>query len=114
MRKLAGIVLVIAAAQAAELRVEKTDPVGRKIENDFFIADLSHRTVRGRDEDSGTLRALTFKAFGVTLVRDPVNGRMHKGISIQRAGAPDYKDIGTWAPVQTFREERKGGMYIHH
>ena len=50
----------------------------------------------------------------MTLFRDPSNGRMHKGPSFQRAGARSYKDIGEWTPVQSFREEQKGGMYVHH
>lgn len=109
------LLIAIASASGAEkLRVEKTDPVGRKIENEFYIADLSHRVMNGKEEDSGTLRGLTYKPFGVTFFRNPLNGRMHKGISLQRAGAPGYKDIGTWTPIQTFREEQKGGFYIHH
>jgi hypothetical protein len=114
MLRIAAALLITLAASAAELRVDKTDAIGRRIENPFYIADLSHRVVNGRDEDSGTLRALTFKEFGVTLFRDPTNGRMHKGPSIQRAGARSYKDIGEWTPVQSFREERKGGVYVHH
>jgi hypothetical protein len=113
MIRLAGILLLAIAASGADLRVEKTDAIGRKVENDFFVADLSSRTAGGRPEDSGTLRALTLKAFGVTLFRDPVNGRMHKGLSIQRVGARSYKDIGEWSPVQSFREERKDGVYVH-
>ena len=61
------LLMAIACAASAEtLRVEKTDPVGRKIENEFFIADLSHRVMNGKEEDSGTLRGLTYKPFGVT------------------------------------------------
>jgi hypothetical protein len=114
MRIAVALFLLTLAASAADLRVDKTDPIGRRIENAFYIADLSHRTINGRDEDSGTLRALTLKDFGVTLFRDPSNGRMHKGPSFQRAGARSYKDIGSWTPVQSFREEQKGGTYIHH
>jgi hypothetical protein len=117
MRRVPHTLLLIAIASAASaetIRVEKTDPVGRKIENEFYIADLSHHVMNGKEEDSGTLRGLTYKPFGVTFFRNPPNGRMHKGISLQRAGAPGYKDIGTWTPIQAFREEQKGGFYIHH
>jgi len=117
MRRVPHTLLLIAIASASgaeKLRLEKTDPVGRKIENEFYIADLSHRVMNGKEEDSGTLRGLTYKPFGVTFFRNPPNGRMHKGISLQRAGTPGYKDIGTWTPIQTFREEQKGGFYIHH
>ena len=86
MRIAPALFLLTLAVSAADLRVDKPDPIGRRVENAFYIADLSHRTINGRDEDSGTLRALTFKEFGVTLFRDPSNGRMHKGPSIQRAG----------------------------
>src|SRR5438876_8358313 len=110
----AVLLIVTAAAGAEKLKVEKTDAVGRRIENEYFVADLSHRVMNGQQEDSGTLRGLTYKPFGVTFFRNPQNGRMHKGISLQRAGAPDYKDIGAWTPVQTFREEQKGGIYVHH
>jgi len=108
------LIAIACAASAGTLRIEKTNPIGRKIENEFFIADLSHRVINGKEEDSGTLRGLTHKPFGVTFFRNPLNGRMHKGISLQRAGAPGYKDIGTWTPVQTFREAQKDGFYIHH
>ncbi len=115
MTKPVGMFLLIAlAAPGADLRVEKTDAVGRKIETALYIADLSRRTINGRDEDSGTLRGLTFKEFDLTLFRNPAKGRMHKGVSIQRAGAPGYKDIGVWTPVQSFREETRGGVYVHH
>ena len=114
IRLVTAFVFLSAATFSADLRVDKPDPIGRRVENPFYIADLSHRTINGRDEDSGTLRALTFKPSGVTFFRDPTNGRMHKGPSIQRAGARSYKDIGDWTPVQSFREEQKGGMYIHH
>lgn len=99
------------AAQADKLRIEKTDRVGRKIENEYFIADLSHRAIQDKEEDSGTLRALTYKQFGVTLLR--TRNRMHWAPNLQRAGAQGYKGIGTWHPVQVFREERQGETYIH-
>jgi len=107
-------VLLASIAGAQTVHVEKTGAVGRRIENRYFIADLSPRTVNGKEEDSGTLRALTYKEFGLTLFRNAGNGRMHKGPSLQRAGAPTYRDQGAWTPVQSFREEQKGGIYVHH
>lgn len=104
----------VAAACAQTVKVENTGTVGRRVENRYYIADLSPRKVDSRSEDSGTLRALTFKEFGVTFVRNAANGRMHKGPSIQRVGAPSYKDQGNWDPVQQFREDRVGGDYVHH
>ena len=96
---------------ADKIRIEKPDRVGRIVENQYFIADLSHRTVRGRQEDSGTLRALTYKAFGVTFRR--TQNRMHWAPNLQRAGAASYYGIGTWDPVQKFEEREEGGVYIH-
>src|SRR5437899_10116435 len=69
------LVLSIPAVAADKLKIEKPDRVGRVIENQYFVADLSHRTIRGVEEDSGTLRALTYKPFGVTLLR--TQNRMH-------------------------------------
>jgi hypothetical protein len=112
--KLGIAVLFAAAACAQTVQVENTGKVGRRVENKFYVADLSPSTSNGHDEDSGTLRALTFKEFNVTFFRNAANGRMHKGPSIQRAGATSYKDQGSWDPVQEFREERKGSLYIHH
>ena len=99
------------ATETDKLRIEKTDRVGREIENQYFIADLSHRTIQGKEEDSGTLRALTYKPFGVTLLR--TQNRMHWAPNLQRAGAQSYKGIGTWHPVQEFSEEQQGETYIH-
>jgi hypothetical protein len=107
----AVLVLMSLAAGADKLRIEKTDRVGRKIENEHFIADLSHRTVQDKEEDSGTLRALTYKQFGVTLLR--THNRMHWAPNLQRVGAGGYKGIGTWHPVQEFREEQQGETYTH-
>lgn len=103
---------MLAFPVAAALRIEKTDRVGRKVENEFYLADLSHRTIQGNDEDSGTIRALTFKPFGVTLLR--TTNRMHWAPNLQREGARGYKGIGTWHPVQAFREESKGDTYVHY
>jgi hypothetical protein len=100
-----------AAEETGMLRIEKTDRVGRKIENKHFIADLSHRTIQDKEEDSGTLRALTYKQFGVTLLR--TRNRMHWAPNLQREGASGYRGIGTWHPVQEFREEQQADTYIH-
>ena len=111
---LLNLLLALAAvtARAETLRIEQTDRIGRKIENKYFIADLSHRTIQGKEEDSGTLRALTYKEFGVTLLR--TQNRMHWAPNLQRVGAPSYAGIGTWHPVQEFREEKKGDTYVHY
>ena len=106
--------LFATAAFAQTVQVENTGKIGRRVENKYYVADLSPRENRGRQEDSGTLRALTFKDFGLTLFRSPNNGRMHKGPSIQRVGASTYADQGVWDPVQDFREARRDGFYIHH
>jgi hypothetical protein len=99
---------------ADALKVEKTDKVGRKIENEHFIADLSSRMYRGQQEDSGTLRALTYKPFGVTLLR--TQNRMHWAPNLSRGGsgaAGGYSGLGTWQPVQAFSEQSKPGEYVH-
>jgi hypothetical protein len=101
----------LSAGAADTLRIDKTDRVGRRIENQYFIADLSRRTVQGKEEDSGTMRALTYKEFGVTLLR--TQNRMHWAPNLLRVGASGYKGIGTWHPVQGFREEQKEDVYIH-
>jgi hypothetical protein len=106
-----AMLFALSIAGAQELRVEKTDRIGRRIENEYFIADLSHRTIRGREEDSGTLRALTYKPFNVTLLR--TQNRMHWAPNMQREGASSYKGIGSWDPVQEFREEEKSDLYVH-
>jgi hypothetical protein len=113
MMKWIAAILVITgiSAGADKMRIEKTDRVGRKIENEHFIADLSRRTIQGVEEDSGTLRGLTYKKFGVTLLR--TRNRMHWAPNLQRVGAQGYRGIGTWHPVQEFREEQQGETYIH-
>jgi hypothetical protein len=103
--------LCVPALAVAQLKIDKPDRVGRVVENPFYIADSSHRTVRGAEEDSGTIRALTYKPFGVKLLR--TQNRMHWAPNLQRAGASSYKGIGSWSPVQTFRESMEGGMYVH-
>jgi len=105
------LVLCLPVVAADALKIQKPDRVGRIVENQFFIADLSHRTIRGAEEDSGTLRALTYKPFGVTLLR--TQNRMHWAPNLQRAGAPSYKGLGSWTPVQTFRESTEGDVYVH-
>lgn len=95
-----------------ELTVEKTDRVGRIVENEYFIADMSSRVIRGATEDSGNIRALTYKPFDLTMFR--TGNRMHWAPNIQRVGAPDYQSIGVWDPVQEFREEQRDDVYIHH
>jgi len=99
-------ILLAIPAFAQTVEVQNTGKIGRRVENRFFAANLP--------DESGTMSALTFKEFGVTFSRNSANGRMHKGPSIQRAGAPSYKDQGNWSPVQEFREDRKTGVYIHH
>ncbi len=95
-----------------ELKIDKTDRVGRRVENEYFAADMSSRQIDGRTEDSGNIRALTYKPFGITFFR--TENRMHWAPNIQRVGAPDYQSIGVWDPVQEFREEQRDGVYIHH
>jgi hypothetical protein len=104
----------LSLAGADALKIEKTDKIGRKIENEHFIADLSSRMYRGQQEDSGTMRALTYKPFGITLLR--TQNRMHWAPNLSRGGsgaAGGYSGLGTWQPVQEFREEQKSGEYIH-
>jgi hypothetical protein len=108
---LCALAITACGAAADKLKIEKPDRVGRIIENQYFIADLTHRTIRGKEEDSGTLRALTYKAFGVKFLR--TQNRMHWAPNLQRAGAPGYTGIGTWDPVQKFEEREEGGVYIH-
>jgi hypothetical protein len=110
----AVLALVAAAASSDTLKIEKTDKVGRKVENQYYVADLSSRMNRGQQEDSGTIRALTYKPFGVTLLR--TQNRMHWAPNMSRGGAGatgGYSGLGTWQPVQEFREEQKGSEYIH-
>ena len=108
------VLFCLAASGADSLKVEKTDKVGRKVENQYYVADLSSRMYRGQQEDSGTIRALTYKPFGVTLLR--TQNRMHWAPNMSRGGSGatgNYSGLGTWQPVQQFREEEKSGEYIH-
>ena len=96
--------------QAKEtLRVEQTGPAGFKVENSIFLADHSQRTVNGVEEDSGTLRALTFKPLGVTLRR--TQNRMHWAPSFQRTGARAYTSMAMWSPVQDVRRTMGEGWF---
>ncbi len=106
------VIFLVAAGLAAQdkLIVKQTDPIGCIVENVFFRADLSKRTVNGADEDNGTLRALTYKQFGVTLLRS--QNRMHWAPSLQRAGARSYTSIGVWNPVQKYERLESDQSYI--
>lgn len=77
----------------------ETSRAGARIDTGIFLADLTARTVSGKQEDSGVLRALTFKQAGVTLLRS--ENRMHWAPSFQRAGARGYTSWAMWDPVQT-------------
>ena len=111
VRVLLGLACVAVTAAGDELKISKTDRVGRIVENEYLIADLSSRMVRGKQEDSGTLRALTYKPFGVKLLRS--QNRMHWAPNLTRTGSTGYSGMGTWEPVQEFREEEKSGEYVH-
>ncbi|MBK9167848.1 MAG: hypothetical protein IPM24_10330 [Bryobacterales bacterium] len=111
----AGESRTVSAAEAAPqdmLRVERTDPVGSVVENGVFVANLSKRVVREAEEDSGTLRALTYKPFDVTFLR--TQNRMHWAPSFQRVGANGYSSIGTWHPVQEFTHTQEAATYVLH
>lgn len=76
----------------------QTTPVGFVFDNPYYTADLSPRTVDGKVEDSGTLRGLVYKQFGVRLER--TQNRMHWAPSFQRVGVRGYSSIAMWTPVQ--------------
>lgn len=99
---------ILEVEPGATLRVEQPDPVGFRVENDFLLADHSARTANGVPEDSGTLRALTFKPAGVTLLR--TQNRMHWAPSFQRVGAKGYTSIAMWHPVQEHSLNVKDGV----
>ncbi|MEZ5399598.1 MAG: hypothetical protein R2729_07995 [Bryobacteraceae bacterium] len=88
--------------------IRPTDPVGFTVENSVYLADLSKRLVGDKPEDSGTLRALTYKRAGVTLKR--TQNRMHWAPSFQRAGARGYTSIAMWDPVQEHSRDEVDGM----
>ena len=98
-----------AVAAKERLQVEQTGPAGFKVENSIFAADHSARTVDGVEEDSGTLRALTYKTVGVTLLRTP--NRMHWAPSFQRTGARGYTSMAMWSPVQQVTREPGDGWF---
>ena len=91
------------------LKVEQTGTAGFKLENSVFLADHSQRTVNGVEEDSGTLRGLTYKAGGVTLLR--TQNRMHWAPSFQRTGARGYTSMAMWSPVQQVSNAAGEGWY---
>ena len=94
---------------ADALKIEKTDKVGRKIENEHFIADLSSRMNRGQQEDSGTMRALTYKPFGVTLLR--TQNRMHWAPNLSPGGSGatgGYSGLGNLAAGAGVQGRTKG------
>ncbi|MBM3794474.1 MAG: hypothetical protein FJW31_10470 [Acidobacteria bacterium] len=79
------------------LQVAQTDLVGFTVENSAFKADHSKQLLNNAEEDSGTLRALTYKPADVTLRRTP--NRMHWAPSFQRPGVRAYTSIAQWTPV---------------
>ena len=91
------------------LNIQQTGPAGFKVENSIFAANASSRIVNGVEEDSGTLRALTYKAAGVTLLR--TQNRMHWAPSFQRTGARAYTSMALWSPVQQVRREQGPGWF---
>ncbi len=111
--------VTIAAGKTKTFRVDRlkhrdtldlraTDRVGFTVENNVYSADLSQRLVNGKAEDSGTLRALTFKRAGVTLKR--TQNRMHWAPSFWRVGARGYTSIAMWDPVQQHQRDEIDGM----
>ena len=80
------------------VRVTPTSEVGFLAENLHFVANLDMRLKGSQVEDSGTLRALTFKPAAVTFLRS--ENRMHWAPSFQRVGARGYTSIAMWHPVQ--------------
>ncbi len=91
------------------LKVEQSGTAGFKLESSIFLADHSPRTVNGVEEDSGTLRGLTYKAAGVTLLR--TQNRMHWAPSFQRTGARGYTSMAMWSPVQQASNAAGDGWY---
>lgn len=107
-----AVLLLTTIAAAQPIKVERTSRAGRRVETAHFIADLSARTIGGKPEDSGTIRALTYKAFSITLKR--TENRMHWAPNLQRAGTPSYRGIGTWDPVETIRDDERRGVYTYY
>jgi hypothetical protein len=108
--RLAIAVFLLCTPARAELTVEFVNDVGCRVENSYFVADLTERVMDGKLEDSGVLRALTIKAQGVTLLR--TRNRMHWAPSFQRAGAKSYTSVATWHPVQESIRDRKPDRFV--
>jgi hypothetical protein len=97
------------AVPASALRVEREpEGPGVTVENDIFVADLTKRTVNGKVEDSGILRALRFKPAEVTLLR--TQNRMHWAPSFQRTGDKGYRSMAMWTPVQQHAHSATAGF----
>ncbi|MEZ5365913.1 MAG: hypothetical protein R2748_27170 [Bryobacterales bacterium] len=93
------------------LRVEYTGPSGFILDNAVLRADHSARIFGDRIEDSGTLKALTYKPFDLTLLR--TQNRMHWAPSFQREGEKGYTSIATWPRPQRTQRELGPGWFIH-
>lgn len=92
--------------------VTPTSQVGLLAENAVLRANLDMRVTAAGPEDSGTVRALTYKPAGVTLLR--TQNRMHWAPSFQREGVRGYTSIATWSPVQEHRREMVDGALFTH
>jgi hypothetical protein len=92
-----------------QLKVAQTSPAGFQVENSVFAADASLRIVSGVEEDSGTVRALTYKPRKATLLR--TQNRMHWAPSFQRTGARGYTSMAMWSPVQQVEREVGAGWF---
>ncbi|MCB9385644.1 MAG: hypothetical protein H6509_13595 [Bryobacterales bacterium] len=93
------------------LRVEYTGASGFVLDSAVLRADHSPRLFDGRIEDSGTLKALTYKPFDVTLLR--TQNRMHWAPSFQREGEKGYTSIATWPRPQRTVRELGPGWFVH-
>lgn len=94
------------------VNVTPTSEVGFLAENSLLRANLDMRLTASGPEDSGTLRALTYKPAGVTLLR--TQNRMHWAPSFQREGARGYTSIATWSPVQEHARRMVDGAVFTH
>ncbi len=99
------------AGPAGRLDITLDGPVGFTVANSIFEANHTARTVNEESEDSGTLRALRFKPFEVTLLR--TRNRMHWAPSFQREGARGYTSMATWDPVQSVDRRQGPGWFVH-
>jgi hypothetical protein len=110
-----------AASYSASLKVSQETRVGWAVENEHYKADAGLRSIKGQDEDSGQIQALTLNCCGVTLLRSG-GGRMHWGPNFRRTGAPSYRTIGNWEPVQSIErvkgpvvcESRRSGFHAEY